>query len=101
MHIITRSTLKKFYALHPESESGLEYWYKQANKVEWKSFQDVRDTFPSADLVKNFIVFDICGDNYRLITYIDFQSKIIFIRKVLTHVEYSKNKWKQDKWYQN
>jgi mRNA interferase HigB len=101
MHVITYSALKNFYEIHPESETGLRYWYRQAKIAKWKSFPEVRDIFPSADLVNNFIVFNICGNKYRLITLIDFQAGIIFIRKVLTHADYDKNQWKQDQWYRN
>lgn len=52
------------------------------------TFVQVREVFPSADLVGNFIVFNIGGNNYRLITYLDYRFQIIFIRAVLTHAEY-------------
>ncbi len=99
MHIISQSTLKIFWKIHPQSEVGLRYWYKLANEDKWQSFDDIRKIFPSADLVSNFIVFNISGNHYRLITYIDFPKGKVFIREVLTHAEYDKNKWKKDDWY--
>jgi mRNA interferase HigB len=99
MHIITRATLRSFWEIHPEAKAGLRYWYKQASQAEWKSFQDIRKDISSADLVGNFIVFNICGNNYRLITFVDFQNGKIFIRKVLTHPEYDKDQWKKDSWF--
>lgn len=99
MHVISESTLKRFWEIHPESKIGLKRWYTQAKQANWQSFQDIRDTFPSADLVANFVVFNIGGNNYRLITFIDFQAGKLFIRNVLTHAEYDKERWKQDNWY--
>ncbi len=99
MHIISQSTLRKFWTTHPQSKVGLRYWYKLANEHKWQSFDDIRKIFPCADLVGNFIVFNISGNNYRLITYIDFPKGKVFIREVLTHAEYDKNKWKKDDWY--
>ncbi|NCS23638.1 MAG: type II toxin-antitoxin system HigB family toxin [Microcystis aeruginosa BS13-02] len=99
MHIITRATLRNFWETHPEAQAGLRYWYKQVSQAKWQSFQDIRQDFSSADLVGNFIVFNICGNNYRLITYVDFQHEKVFIRKVLTHAEYNKNQWKKDSWF--
>lgn len=99
MHIISQSTLKKFCKIHAESEGGLRYWYKLTSQHKWQSIEDIQKIFSSADLVGNFIVFNISGNKYRLITYIDFQSAKVFIRKVLTHSEYSKNNWKKDNWY--
>ena len=99
MHIISQSTLRKFWTTHPQSKVGLRYWYKLVNEHKWQSFDDIRKIFPCADLVGNFIVFNISGNNYRLITYIDFPKGKVFIREVLTHAEYDKNKWKKDDWY--
>ncbi len=99
MHIISRATLRIFWETHPEAQAGLRYWYKQVSQAKWQSFQDIRQDFSSADLVGNFIVFNICGNNYRLITYVDFQHRRVFIRKILTHAEYNKNQWKKDSWF--
>lgn len=57
--------------------------------------------FLGADLVANFTVFNISGNNYRLITYIDYQAQIIFIRDVLIHADYDKENWKNDDWFNN
>jgi mRNA interferase HigB len=48
------------------------------------------------DIVQNFTVFDIGGNKYRLITYIDYKKNKIFIRNILTHTEYDKEQWKKD-----
>ncbi|MBW4489562.1 MAG: type II toxin-antitoxin system HigB family toxin [Trichocoleus desertorum ATA4-8-CV12] len=60
----------------------------------------MRQTFASADQVGNLTVFNISGKNYRLITYIDYQTKKIFIRHILTHADYDKGHWKNDPWNQ-
>ena len=101
MHIISQSRLRKFWLKHPQSEVGLRVWYKIANKAKWQKPSDVRRIFANkVDIVKSFTVFDIGGNKYRLITYIDYERNKIFIRDVLTHSEYDKNKWKQDTWYE-
>lgn len=100
MRVISETKLKKFWCNHPKSKVGLQYWYKLTCEHRWQSFNDVRQTFPAADYVKNFVIFNIGGNNFRLITYIDFDKGIVFIREVLTHGEYDKNKWKKDDWFQ-
>ncbi len=53
----------------PIQETGIRYWYKLTTQHRWKSFNDIVPTFPTADRVKNFVVFNIGGNNFRLITY--------------------------------
>ena len=100
MHVISKKKLKQFGLKHPNAEVSLSYWYKLTIQHQWQSFNDICQTFPSASQVKNFVVFNIGGNNFRLITYIDYQSNKVFIREVLTHAEYDKNYWKKDNWYQ-
>ncbi len=98
MHIISFSRLREFYGSHPTAKPGLLGWYKIAKKADWQTFEQLHQAFSSADQVSNFTVFNIGGNNFRLIVFIDFNKQKIFIRHVLTHAEYDKNKWKNDPW---
>jgi mRNA interferase HigB len=98
MHIITRARLTEFWQNHPNAKTSLRLWYKLASVAEWQNFVDLRQTFPSADQVGNLTVFNISGNNYRLITFIDYTYQKVFIRYVLTHAEYDKDDWKNDSW---
>jgi mRNA interferase HigB len=99
MHIITLSRLREFYADHSNAEAPLLAWYKIAKSADWENLDDLHQTYPSADLVGNFTVFNIGGNKFRLVTLIDYNVGKIFIRHVLTHAEYDKNDWKNDKWF--
>ncbi|MBW4550247.1 MAG: type II toxin-antitoxin system HigB family toxin [Aphanocapsa sp. GSE-SYN-MK-11-07L] len=99
MHIISLSRLREFYEVHFNARSGLLGWYKIASNTRWQNFDQVRQTYPSADQVGNFAIFDIGGNNFRLIVLIDYNASKIFIRHVLTHADYDKNKWKNDSWF--
>jgi mRNA interferase HigB len=99
MHIISGSRLKKYCALYPNAEPALRTWLKSTDKTNWNNFVKTRQTFPSADLVGNLTVFNIAGNNFRLITYIDYERKKVFIREFLTHSDYEKGNWKQDAWF--
>ncbi len=101
MRIISRRTLREFWQKHPTAQTSLMLWYTRVFNSEFQGFNDLRQVFPSADLVGNFTVFNISGNKYRLITYIDYQDQIIFIRAVLTHAEYDKENWKNDDWFEN
>jgi mRNA interferase HigB len=99
MHIISFSRLREFYADHGNAKAPLLVWYKIAKSADWENLDDLRQSYPSADLVGNFTVFNIGGNTFRLITLIDYNVGKIFIRHVLTHAEYDKNDWKNDKWF--
>lgn len=90
MHIVTRLRLKRFWEKHPNSETSLRLWYKLASLAQWQSFAEVRAVFPSANQVGNLTVFNIAGNNYQLIVFIDYEYQKVFIRYVLTHAEYDK-----------
>ena len=100
MRVVSRRTLRLFWEDHPTSRPNLLLGYERMGKNNFPTFNDLRQVFPSADLVGNFIVFNIAGNNFRLITYVDFKSKLVFIRSVLTHADYDKENWKNDSWYQ-
>src|SRR5260370_32166143 len=94
MHVISKKKLREFWARYPKAKSPLEAWYQIAKQAEWEKFAEVRQTFKGADAVGRFVVFDIGGNNYRLIAAIHFNRGKLFVRHVLTHAEYEKGKWK-------
>lgn len=98
MHIITRSRLKEFWKKHPDSETSLRLWFTLTTTANWQNFVELRQTFPSADQVKNLTVFNIGGNKYRLVAFVDYTYEKVFIRHVLTHAEYDDD-WKSDNWY--
>lgn len=84
---------------HADAKSPLNSWFKIVNKEMFESFNDIRKIFPSADQVKNFVVFNIGGNKYRLIAFIRYNLRRVYIRHILTHKEYDKEKWKEDSWH--
>ena len=101
MRIISKARLKEFWTKHSNAKPGLLSWFKIAQHCNWQNFNDVRKTNQYADMVKGLTVFDICRNEYRIITKIVFPSKRIYIRAVLTHSEYMKGSWKNDPWSSN
>ena len=94
MHVISKKKLKEFWEEHPDSRNPLEAWFKILKGTKYKTLNELKKTFSSADKVGNKIVFDIGGDRYRLIAVIHFDRSKVFVRSVLTHKEYDKGKWK-------
>jgi mRNA interferase HigB len=95
MHIVTRKRLNEFAEKHPDTKSALQHWYKLAKTKEFKSFEELRKIFGSADQVDNLTVFNIGGNKVRLIAAIHYNRRIIYIRAVLTHQDYDKGRWKE------
>lgn len=93
MHIISHRKLKEFYETPGKEDSriALERWYDIAQQAEWHNLSDIRLDFPSTDYVGNqHYVFNIKGNNYRLVVVIKFTISRLFIRFVGTHKEYDK-----------
>ncbi len=91
MNVISKRTLVKFYERHPQAKTPLEVWHADARKAEWQSPEDIKAIYASASFVAdNRVVFNIKGNDYRLIVHIDYKRKIVRIKFIGTHSEYDK-----------
>jgi mRNA interferase HigB len=95
VHVISRKRLLDAAKRHGDLSAPLDLWYRVAKKAEWKSLDEVRQTFPSADAVGKYTVFNIKGNSYRMIAEINYRSRRIFVRQVLSHADYERGGWKQ------
>jgi len=96
MHVISRKKLKEAATRHGDLEGPLDAWFRIAKRAWWKNLIDVRrKTFSNADDVGKWTVFNIKGNQYRLIVEMNYRSGRIYIRHVLTHAEYDRGGWKQ------
>ena len=91
MRIIALKTLKEFWTREPESEEALNAWYKETNESLWNEPADIKEKYRSASILKNSrVVFNICGNKYRVIVKINYKYNMVYIRFVGTHKEYDK-----------
>lgn len=91
MRIIAKSALVEYYTEHPQAKQPLEDWYETTKRAEWRNLADIRAMFNTADYVGNDrYVFNIKGNDYRLIVVIRFAKGRVFIRFIGTHAEYDK-----------
>ena len=91
MRVISRKDLREFSQRFPDAKSRLDAWYCEANKATWKTPIDIKKMYGNASILKeNRVVFNICGNKYRIITKINFDHGIIRIRFIGTHKEYNK-----------
>jgi mRNA interferase HigB len=95
MRIISKKTLREFYE-NPnfqDSKGVIEAWHSEVIKANWSSPNEIKAQYKSASVVgDNKIVFNICGNKYRLIVKINYPAKIVFIKFIGTHKQYDKIK---------
>lgn len=91
MRIIAKSTLVAYYTAHPEAKNALEDWHDKTKEANWTCFADIKKTFNSVDAVGNKrYVFNIKGNDFRLVVLILFTPQRVYIRFVGTHADYDK-----------
>ena len=89
MRIIARRTLREFWTQHPDAEEPLLAWYREVEKEDWGTPAKVKEKYRSASIVgHDRAVFNIKGNNYRLVVRIAYGFGIVYIRFVGTHAEY-------------
>ncbi len=96
MRVISRKKIRDAVQNHPEWEASLSVWYKVAKNADWAQFADVKQSWKNSDKVGTCVVFDISHNKCRLIAWIKYQGKKIFIRYILSHAEYERERWKND-----
>ena len=95
MRIVNWGKAKQFVTRFPRAEAPLNHWKRAVKDGRWKNFVEITQSFNSADQVGEYTVFDIGGNNFRLIAIIIFRCETVYIRHVLTHAEYEKGKWRK------
>ena len=93
--MISRPAILKFSERRRDALVPLLNWYRIAKRADWESLADVRKDFAHADIVGRRTVFNIHGNDYRLIARVNYRTKRVLILHILTHVEYSKGDWKR------
>jgi mRNA interferase HigB len=96
MLVITEQRLIEYTRQHPQAASSLLRWGALVRSAKWRNLADTRRTFAHADQVGLCSVFNIKGNDYRLITRIDYGLQTITLKYFLTHAEYNRASWKKD-----
>ena len=91
MRVFSRGTLRDFWQKYPDSEEQLKVWYDIISKNEFKNTNEIKQLFGSADYVRGgLLIFNICGNKYRLIVKINYLKNLVFVLFIGTHQEYDK-----------
>lgn len=93
--------LKAFIVRHPEAHGAVHRWMAVVSASAWRNFVELRATFAGADQVKLgrelvVTVFNVGGNKYRLVSEVFYALQAIRVLKVMTHDEYSTERWKRE-----
>ena len=92
MRIIAKRTLRQFWERDrrfADAQRALEDWYAQASLADWATPTDIKAQYRDASILKGSrVVFNICGNKYRLVVKINYPYRVIYVRFVGTHAEY-------------
>lgn len=89
MRIIARKKLVEYWTENPRTEEALKAWYAEADAASWTTPSDVKADYGNASILKDGrVVFNICGNDHRLIVWINYEFFTIYIRFLGTHAEY-------------
>jgi mRNA interferase HigB len=90
-NIIAFRTLKEHWEIpgRNDSEQALKSWYREAKKADWNTPNEIKRKYRNASIIgDNRVVFNICGNKYRLVVKVNYTAKFVFIRFIGTHKEY-------------
>jgi mRNA interferase HigB len=89
MRVLKVKTLRDYWEQHADSQGPLEAWYEHAKRARWTTPADVRRDYGTASILpNNRVVFNIKGNNYRLVVQLHYKSGIVFIRFIGTLAQY-------------
>ncbi len=95
MHVITHTRITEAQRRFPECGAALDAWYRLMKRGRFRGFAELRRAFGSVDKVGPLYVFDVGGNKVRVIAAVHFNTGKVFIRHVLSHAEYDRERWKR------
>jgi mRNA interferase HigB len=91
MRIIAKKSLIDYWTAVPATKSELEAWHAEAKAADWSTPAEVKAKYGNASILKDGrVVFNICGNKHRLVVWINYEFRAIYIRFLGTHKEYDK-----------
>jgi mRNA interferase HigB len=89
MRVIAKKILLQFLEQYPDAEQSLRAWYDEAKNARWNSPQAIKDQYRNASFIgNNRVVFNIKGNDYRLIVAVAYQFGVLYIKFIGTHAQY-------------
>ena len=91
MHVISRRTLKEFWERESAAEQALKAWFHEVEAARWRDSAELKKRYGSASIINaERVVFNICGNKFRLVARVNYASQTVFIRFVGKHSQYDR-----------
>ena len=91
MRVISKKPLREFWEKHTDAKAALQAWYEDASRAEWRTPGEVKDSYGNASIIgDNRVVFNIKGNDYRLVVKLHYDRGTVYVRFVGTHREYDR-----------
>jgi mRNA interferase HigB len=88
LRVVAKKILRDYWEKHEDCEQQLKSWFREVQKAEWKNPNEIKTEYPSASILNdNRVIFNIKGNNYRLIVKINYEYEMVWIRFIGTHAE--------------
>jgi len=89
MRVVAKKALREFWEKFPDTENALKTWFAEAERAKWSTPAEIKARYPNASILRgNRVVFNICGNKYRLVVKINYKFGIVLIRFMGMHKEY-------------
>lgn len=88
VRVISRKAIREFAGKHPDAAAPLDNWHRITRRAQWKNLVELRQDFRSADVVGRRTVFNIHGNDYRLVARVNYKWQRVHILRLMTHAEY-------------
>lgn len=94
MKVLGRDKLVDFSHKHADAKKALDVWFNEAQAANWQTSQDIKNRYSSASFLEsNRVIFNIKGNNYRLVVKVRYENGVVLIEWVGTHAEYDKKRF--------
>ncbi len=88
MRIISRKPLRDFAKQYPDAKTPLDDWFQMVRGAEWNSHQELKDHIRTVSIVQECVVFNVGGNKYRLVVWINYRFQVVYVKAGYTHKEY-------------
>ncbi len=89
MRVISKKPLREFWEKHADAKAALQAWYEDAQRLKWQTPSDIKRSYRNASIIgDNRVIFNIKGNDYRLVVKVHYDCGYVYVRFVGTHREY-------------